>query len=108
MFAAPARRLLFLPFALSLALAAPAAAQAPAAAPPPPPPGWTGSIGGGLAITTDNSDWATNCPEYKVTAVQVMPVMQPSVWQQEYSRFNRLQHELLDARIDAVAATPTR
>ena len=22
-------------------------------------------------ITTDNSDWATNCPEYKVTAVQV-------------------------------------
>jgi formate dehydrogenase major subunit len=23
-------------------------------------------------ITTDNSDWATNCPEYKVTAVQVI------------------------------------
>ena len=22
-------------------------------------------------ITTDRSDWATNCPEYKVTAVQV-------------------------------------
>ncbi|MBK1635979.1 formate dehydrogenase subunit alpha [Rhodovulum adriaticum] len=22
-------------------------------------------------VTTDNSDWATNCPEYKVTAVQV-------------------------------------
>ncbi|MEI2678489.1 MAG: formate dehydrogenase subunit alpha [Burkholderiaceae bacterium] len=63
---------------------------------------------GANVITTDNSDWATNCPEYKVTAVQVMPVMQPSVWQQEYSRFNRLQHELLDARIDAVDATPTR
>ena len=26
-------------------------------------------------ITTDNSDWATNCPEYKVTAVQVSPSM---------------------------------
>jgi len=24
-------------------------------------------------VTTDNSDWATNCPEYKVTAVQVSP-----------------------------------
>jgi len=24
-------------------------------------------------VTTDNSDWATNCPEYKVTAVQVRP-----------------------------------
>ena len=22
-------------------------------------------------VTTDYSDWATNCPEYKVTAVQV-------------------------------------
>ena len=28
---------------------------------------------GANVITTDNSDWATNCPEYKVTAVQVMP-----------------------------------
>ena len=26
---------------------------------------------GANLITTDNSDWATNCPEYKVTAVQV-------------------------------------
>ena len=46
---------------------------------------------GANVITTDNSDWATNCPEYKVTAVQVMPVMQPSAWQQEYSRFNKTQ-----------------
>ena len=53
---------------------------------------------GANVITTDNSDWATNCPEYKVTAVQVAPVMQPSTWQQEYSRFNRVQQELLKAR----------
>jgi formate dehydrogenase major subunit len=52
---------------------------------------------GANVITTDNSDWATNCPEYKVTAVQVMPVMQPSTWQQEYSQFNRVQQDLLDA-----------
>ncbi|MGN6668587.1 MAG: formate dehydrogenase subunit alpha, partial [Trinickia sp.] len=35
---------------------------------------------GANVITTDSSDWATNCPEYKVTAVQVQPVQQPSQW----------------------------
>ncbi len=54
---------------------------------------------GANVITTDNSDWATNCPEYKVTAVQVMPVTQPSEWQQQYERFNREQLEL--ARVDS-------
>lgn len=52
---------------------------------------------GANVITTDSSDWATNCPEYKVTAVQVMPVAQPSEWQRSYSRFNREQLGLLDA-----------
>ncbi|GAB3696480.1 formate dehydrogenase subunit alpha [Saccharopolyspora tripterygii] len=28
-------------------------------------------ITGANVVTTENSDWATNCPEYKVTAVQV-------------------------------------
>ena len=59
---------------------------------------------GANVITTDNSDWATNCPEYKVTAVQVMPVMQPSTWQQEYSRFNQVQQDLLSASQAAVPA----
>ncbi len=36
-------------------------------------------------ITTDFSDWATNCPEYKVTAVQVSPSNGPSQWQQDYA-----------------------
>ncbi|KFG89346.1 Formate dehydrogenase subunit alpha [Sphingobium herbicidovorans NBRC 16415] len=36
-------------------------------------------------ITTDYSDWATNCPEYKVTAVQVSLSNGPSDWQQEYA-----------------------
>jgi formate dehydrogenase major subunit len=31
-------------------------------------------------VTTDNSDWATNCPEYKVTAVQVVRVQRPEGW----------------------------
>ncbi|MBM02956.1 MAG: formate dehydrogenase subunit alpha [Micrococcales bacterium] len=30
-------------------------------------------VSGTNVITTDSSDWATNCPEYKVTAVQVRP-----------------------------------
>lgn len=46
---------------------------------------------GANVITTENSDWATNCPEYKVTAVQVMPVQQQSDWQLEYARFNQMQ-----------------
>jgi len=53
---------------------------------------------GANVITTDNSDWATNCPEYKVTAVQVLPVSQPSQWQREFSRFDKLQAELLEKR----------
>ncbi|HEY2698729.1 MAG TPA: formate dehydrogenase subunit alpha [Pseudonocardiaceae bacterium] len=37
-------------------------------------------VTGANVVTTDNSDWATNCPEYKVTAVQVAlrPVQQPA------------------------------
>jgi formate dehydrogenase major subunit len=50
---------------------------------------------GANVITTDNSDWATNCPEYKVTAVQVMRVTQPSEWQREYRRFSDRQVALL-------------
>jgi len=36
-------------------------------------------------ITTEYSDWATNCPEYKVTAVQVSPSNGTSEWQREYA-----------------------
>ena len=50
---------------------------------------------GANVITTDASDWATNCPEYKVTAVQVVPVSAPSDWQASYSRFDKAQQSLL-------------
>jgi formate dehydrogenase major subunit len=36
-------------------------------------------------ITTDYSDWATNCPEYKVTAVQVGLSNGLTEWQSDYS-----------------------
>ena len=35
-------------------------------------------------ITTDFSDWATNCPEYKVTAVQVRRTNRMSDWQARF------------------------
>jgi formate dehydrogenase major subunit len=36
-------------------------------------------------VTTDFTDWATDCPEYKVTAVQVAPSNGPSAWQKQYA-----------------------
>jgi formate dehydrogenase major subunit len=50
---------------------------------------------GANVITTDSSDWATNCPEYKVTAVQVVAVSQPSEWQKRYVKFSKKQIDLL-------------
>lgn len=55
---------------------------------------------GANVITTDNSDWATNCPEYKVTAVQVERVSQPSEWQQNFKSFEALQMKLLKGAAD--------
>src|SRR5690606_20684467 len=50
---------------------------------------------GANVITTDNSDWATNCPEYKVTPVHVSLAEQPSAWQAQNSEFRKRQDELL-------------
>jgi formate dehydrogenase major subunit len=50
-------------------------------------------------VTSDYSDWATNCPEYKVTAVQVMPTNGPSEWQVEYRELTEQSR-----RIEAVPA----
>jgi formate dehydrogenase major subunit len=36
-------------------------------------------------VTTEFSDWATNCPEYKVTAVQITPSNGPTRWQEDYA-----------------------
>ncbi|MCP5202541.1 MAG: formate dehydrogenase subunit alpha [Pseudomonadales bacterium] len=52
-------------------------------------------LSGANVITTDNSDWATNCPEYKVTAVQVARVTEPSAWQARQRRFDQRQQALL-------------
>jgi formate dehydrogenase major subunit len=50
---------------------------------------------GANVITTENSDWATNCPEYKVTAVEVTRVSQPSEWQKRFREFSHTQEALV-------------
>ena len=50
---------------------------------------------GANVITTENSDWATNCPEYKVTAVQLTRVSQPSEWQRRHDAFTAEQLALV-------------
>ncbi|WP_374284784.1 formate dehydrogenase subunit alpha [Novosphingobium sp.] len=50
-------------------------------------------------VTTEYSDWATNCPEYKVTAVQVLPSNGPSEWQESYASWSEKSR-----RISRVAA----
>ena len=57
---------------------------------------------GANVITTENSDWATNCPEYKVTAVQVTRVSQPSEWQKRFREFSNEQQALLDQSVDTL------
>jgi len=52
-------------------------------------------VSGANVITTDNSDWATNCPEYKVTAVQVSKVSEPSAWQARQKVFSDQQKQFL-------------
>ena len=51
-------------------------------------------------ITTDYSDWATNCPEYKVTAVQVGPSNGPTDWQNDYNEQAR-QSRRIAGRLEA-------
>ena len=51
---------------------------------------------GANVITTEYSDWATNCPEYKVTAVQVTQASVMSDWQKHYLDFNERRRKLAE------------
>lgn len=53
---------------------------------------------GANVVTTDSTDWATDCPEYKVTAVQARKVQEPSKWQKGWTRFHEQQEHLLARR----------
>ncbi|MDA0705134.1 MAG: formate dehydrogenase subunit alpha [Proteobacteria bacterium] len=51
---------------------------------------------GANVVTTEYSDWATNCPEYKVTAVQIAPAKHRSNWQHAFDENAKVQSELLE------------
>ncbi len=46
-------------------------------------------------VTTEFSDWATNCPEYKVTAVQVTPSNGPTEWQASYASWSQKSRRIM-------------
>ena len=46
-------------------------------------------------VTTELSDWATSCPEYKVTAVEVRPANHRSEWQERFAERDQAQVEAM-------------
>jgi len=51
---------------------------------------------GANVVTTEYSDWATNCPEYKVTAVQVTPAAHRSEWQEIFEERAKTRTQILE------------
>ncbi len=51
---------------------------------------------GANVVTTEYSDWATSCPEYKVTAVQVAPAVHRSKWQHQFDERASKQGKILE------------
>lgn len=54
---------------------------------------------GANIVTTENSDWATNCPEYKVTAVEIAPANHKSRWQENYEATTPNLRRILDGGV---------
>ncbi|MEC9415971.1 MAG: formate dehydrogenase subunit alpha [Pseudomonadota bacterium] len=52
---------------------------------------------GANVVTTEHSDWATNCPEYKVTAVQVSPANHKSKWQDQFKVRAKQEGKIIEA-----------
>jgi formate dehydrogenase major subunit len=50
---------------------------------------------GANVVTTENADWATSCPEYKVTAVQIAKASARSRWQEEFRAIEAEQNALV-------------
>jgi len=51
---------------------------------------------GANVVTTEYSDWATSCPEYKVTAVQVAPAVHRSKWQHQFEERAKEQGKIIE------------
>ena len=59
------------------------------------------AVSGANVITTDNSDWATNCPEYKVTAVEVRRTNHYSQWQERNNEEDKTMRRIAVQHVDA-------
>ena len=59
------------------------------------------AVSGANVITTDNSDWATNCPEYKVTAVEVRRTNHYSQWQERNREEDHTMRRIAADHVDA-------
>jgi formate dehydrogenase major subunit len=46
-------------------------------------------------VTTEYTDWATDCPEYKVTAVQIALSNGPTDWQERYGDLSEAQTQVV-------------
>jgi formate dehydrogenase major subunit len=51
---------------------------------------------GANVVTTEYGDWATDCPEYKVTAVQIAPASHRSSWQDEFAARAEQQGKIIE------------
>jgi len=51
---------------------------------------------GANVVTTEHSDWATSCPEYKVTAVQIAPATHRSDWQHGFDENAKRQGKIVE------------
>jgi formate dehydrogenase major subunit len=54
-------------------------------------------------VTTENSDWATNCPEYKVTAVEVVRVNHREAWEKRTQYENSIPSNSMKVRDETPA-----
>ena len=57
---------------------------------------WHNPETGANVVTTEYGDWATDCPEYKVTAVQITPATHRSKWQDEFAKRAEQQERLAE------------
>ena len=73
-------------------------------------------VSGANVVTTEHSDWATNCPEYKVTAVQVTPGITAATVETSHPEHrlgalvrmaNQIARQFEDQAVDTVGATAT-
>lgn len=55
-------------------------------------------------VTTEQTDWASDCPEYKVAAVEVTPSHGMSEWQRRYVAMRERQQQRPQTQTETAAS----